>query len=56
MPLKINNQIVYINPLDITSVISLDHDVIITTKEKTYTVKDSLKNFCQKMKNSLLYK
>ena len=48
MPLKINNQIVYINPLDITSVISLDHDVIITTKEKTYTVKDSLKNFCQK--------
>ena len=35
MPLKINNQIVYINPLDITSVISLDHDVIITTKEKT---------------------
>lgn len=48
MPLKINNQIVYINPLDITSVISLDHDVIITTKEKTYIVKDSLKNFCQK--------
>lgn len=48
MPLKINNQIVYINPLDITSVISLDHDVIITTKEKTYTVKDSLKNSCQK--------
>lgn len=47
MILKINNQRIYINPLNILSVISLDHDVIITTIEKTYTLKDSLKNFCQ---------
>ena len=47
MTLNINHQKIYINPLDILSVISLDHDVIITTKEKTYTIKDSLKNFCQ---------
>ena len=47
MTLNINHQKIYINPLDILSVISLDHDVIITTKEKTYTLKDSLKNFCQ---------
>ena len=47
MPLKINHQKIYINPLDIISIISLDHDVIITTEKKTYTLKDSLKNFCQ---------
>ena len=46
MSLKINHQKIYLNPLDIISVISLDHDVIVTTKKKTYTLKDSLKNFC----------
>lgn len=47
MPLKINHQKIYINPLNIISIISLDHDVIITTEKRTYTLKDSLKNFCQ---------
>ena len=46
MPLEINNQKIYLNPLDIISVISLDHDVIITTEKKIYTLKDSLKSFC----------
>ena len=46
MPLKINNQKIYINPLDTISIISLDHDVIITTEKKTYTIKDTLKSFC----------
>ena len=46
MSLKINHKKIYLNPLDIISVISLDHDVIVTTKKKTYTLKDSLKNFC----------
>lgn len=56
MSLKINHQKIYLNPLDIISVISLDHDVIVTTKKKTYTLKDSLKNFAIIMKNILLYK
>lgn len=46
--LKLTDQkIVHIRAMDILSVISLDHDVIITTLNTNYTVKDSLKNFCQ---------
>lgn len=34
MSLKINHQKIYLNPLDIISVISLDHDVIVTTEKR----------------------
>lgn len=32
---------------DIVSAISIDHDVIVSTTSKTYTIKDSLKHFCE---------